>query len=651
MNNINSNQNESKINKNITNNSNTKNQSNNKSINTNQNDKTLNTNNKYFIYIKPILLLLEKAEQIISIINLPSSSIDKYNQLKEISFKKCGLEFKPLIKNNDLIKNFQKENNNIEQKTIKLNNIEKEFSIIKNKLIDLIFGFIQSFDFNNKDNKSKISCFNEFNNNCNLLKEEINSVIKEGNINIDVENNSINKEEKEIINEKEKLLNYIIQAQQNIKSVLCENDKKFNELKEIFLIQNSKIEYLNKYIKNIDELISPIWNKYFNNELDWFDPNKIVDNFEMKTYTKSYFLLNFMNQLFTDNKNLMEALTEMEKKKNEAYNILKMPYVRKVIEKNEIIKNIDNLFRKLKENKEKNKNLDLNKLIKNGKELINTIKETIIDDPKGENLILNSDNNDIEMINNYNDEMNLFLGKLMNGIQNVLNKVDISIKKDELIESMLKTNFSKNKNINTDNSIINMNNTISNINTSQANINNTINNGFISKDLSFISTFNENNSKMLNNTFQVYKKKTNHISGSNIIISNKNEIENRKEKFGIINKNKNEESKNVNNNKNKNNIVNNINKNKNEKTMINNEDDEMNNEEINEEKNITVKDIGNDIPDENNIEINKKNNMQTLKEKINDKTDNNFDEGIEVLKNMVLEDFKSRINEENDNYE
>ena len=398
---------------------------------------------------------------------------------KEISFKKCGLEFKPLIKNEDLIKNFHKKNNSIEQSNIKVNKIEKEFSVIKNKLLDLIFGFIKSFE---SISKNKDNYFNEFNTNCNLLKEKINSIINEGNIKINLDNNSINKEEKYIFDEQEKLLSYIFQAQQNIKSVLYEKDTKFNELKENFLIQNSKIEFLHKYIKNIDELISPIWNKYFNNEVNWFDPNKIIDNYELKTYTKSHFLLNFMNQLFTDNKTLMESLTEMEKKKNELYNILKFPYIRKVIEKGANFKNLENLFLKLKESKKNN--LDINKLIRDGKELINCIKDTINNDSKNDNIILNNDddnNNDIDNINDYNDELNIFLGKLMNGIQNVLNKVDISIKKDELIESMLKINLSKYKN---NNSGLNMNNSVSNIQNRSTDINNILNIGNNSKDIS-----------------------------------------------------------------------------------------------------------------------------------------------------------------------
>ena len=725
-------------------NNNPKNQINYKNINTTQTDKTLSHNKKYIQYIKPLLFLLQKAEQIISIINLPSSSIDKYNQLKEISFKKCGLEYTPLVKNNSLIKNFQKENdnninnnNNIELNKSKNNKIIQGLSTSKNKLLDLILTFIETNNImninsnkNNKENKSLLNNSNDFNTNCNLLKEEINNLINEKTIIVNsTSENQLNSEENLIFREKEKIINYITRAQENVISVLYENDKKFNELKEAFLIQNSKNEYANKYISNIDELISPIWNKYYNNEVDWFNPNKIIDNYELKTYTKCHFLLNFMNQLFTDNKNLMEALTEMEKKKNEAFNLLQLPYIRKVIEKSEYLRNIEELLGKLNDNinkdkdKDKNKEMDMKKLISDGNELINCIKETIMEEPeiqKGDNITLKDGNNNNDLYNNYNDDMNLFLGKLMNGIQNILNKVDISIKKDELIESMIKVNMSKNKNISVENSIANMNNinntntnlnsTNVNINMSNANLNNitAINNGTASKDISFISTNNNdiNNSKIQNmsfQSFQVYKKKTNHISGSNVIINssnnnfNKSDIEYSEKKiskFGIndvkngeikkkiINnimnvkekENKKEDDVNLNKDKNIDNIqgdkelndkiliqsINNIindkkndDKNNNDKNC--NDIKEINNEDIiNEEKSITVGDIGNNLSDLENSQKMKNSNSpkeeNNIKNYINNnninKEDDITDEGLEKLKNMVLEDFKSRLNEE-----
>ena len=713
-------------------NSNSKNQINYKNINTTQTDKTSNYNKKYIQYIKPLLFLLQKAEQIISIINLPSSSIDKYNQLKEISFKKCGLEYTPLVKNNNLIKNLQKENdnnnninnNNNDLNKIKNNKIIQGLSTSKSKLLDLILTFIETNNImninsnkSNKENKSFLNISNDFNTNLNILKEEINNLINEKNINIhNTAEMQLNSEENIIFREKEKMINYITRAQENVISALYETDKKFNELKEAFLIQNTKNEFINKYISNIDELISPIWNKYYNNEVDWFNPNKIIDNYELKTYTKCHFLLNFMNQLFTDNKNLMEALTEMEKKKNEAFNLLQMPYIRKVIEKSEYLKNIEELLGKLNENinKDKNKEMDMNKLINDGKELINCIKETIMEEPenqKGDNATLKDVNNNNELYNNYNDDMNIFLGKLMNGIQNILNKVDISIKKDELIESMIKVNMSKNKNISVDNSIANMNNinntntnlnsTNVNINMSTANLNNitAINNGVVSKDISFISTNNNNdinNSKIQNMSFQVYKKKTNHISGSNVIINsstnnfNKSDIEYSEKKinkFGI-NDSKNREIKkkiinniinmkekekdddgNLNKDKNINNIqgdnelndkiliqsINNIINDKKNNDMNNNEHNDNNDDIINEEKSITVGDIGNNLSDLENSQKMKNTNSpkeeNNIKNYINNnnninKEDDITDEGLEKLKNMVLEDFKSRLNEE-----
>ena len=656
-----------------TENNNSKSQMNYKNINTVQ----TNHNKKYIQYIKPLLLLLQKAEQIINIINLPSSSIDKYNQLKEISFKKCGLEFTPLVKNENFTRNIKKENNNNDsQEKIKENEIitmSLEMSELKSKLIESLLTIIETTNFstnlnpnkNQPETSSLTISFNTFSNTCNIIKEEISQKITSKN--------------NQIISEKEKLLTYISRSEQNIISLLFENTKKFKELKESYFILNSKIENLFKYINSIDELISPIWNKYYTKELEWFDPNKISDNYELKTYTKSHFLLNFMNQLFLDNKNIMEALSQMEQKKNEAYNILQLPYVRKAIEKGQYLKNVENLLNKLKKEKEKNNNIDMNKLIKEGKELINCIKETISEesDNKNEEKKDNNDNNVIntEEIDNYNDDMNIFLGKLMNGIQNILNKVDISIKKDELIENMMKVNnISKNKNLD----ISSINNINTNLNNTNMNINTTINNGTLSKDISFISTINNDNNKTQNMSFQVYQKKTNHISGSSINKNNDYENSDKKTKNEMKSNQKldikrkvfqkqrieklNENPKNTNNNNNLindkiliqsiNNIINNDEQNNDIKNKnINNI--KIINDDMTEEKAITVGDIGNNLSDAESSQKNKslKDSLNSpLEENSNQKKEKD-EQGIENLKNMVLEDFKIRINEEKENNE
>ena len=638
-------------------NKNTKSQINYKNITPSQ----TNHNKKYLQYIKPILLLLQKAEQIINIINLPSSSIDKYNQLKEISFKKCGLEFTPLVKNENFIKNLNKENNiNESQENLKQ---ENELSEIKNKLLETIITLLEtsniSQNLNPKEN-SFPSTLNNFSNICNTIKESISKI-------------SLNNEH--INSEKEKIFTYITRLEQNIVPIIFEQAKKFNELKESFITLNSKIENLFKYINGIDELISPIWNKYYNKEIEWFDSNKIIDNYELKTYTKCHFLLNFMNQLFLDNKNIMEALNQMEQKKNEAYNILKLPYVKKAIEKGEYLKNVENLLNKIKTEKEKNNNIDMNKLIKDGKDLINNIKETISEqsekNTEGNNYENNNNTNVIntEEIDNYNDDMNIFLGKLMNGIQNILNKVDISIKKDELIENMMKVNnMSKNKNLD----ISSINNINTNFNNTNLNINSTINNGTLSKDISFISTINNDNN-IINKTqllsFPVYQKKTNHISGTSLNKNYDNENNDKKNKKDINNiqkidiRNKvfqKQKIEKLNENLNNININNNI---INDKILIQNIDEKEENEniknkninnikiinnDINEEKAITIGDIGNNFSDAESSQKNK-----SVKDSLNfpSKEKEKEDKGLEQLKNMVLEDFKMRINEEKKNDE
>ena len=646
-------------------NNNSKSQINNKNITQTQ----INHNKKYLQYIKPILLLLQKAEQIINIINLPSSSIDKYNQLKEISFKKCGLEFTPLVKNENIIKNFNKENNIIKNPEDLIQ--ENEISEIKNKLIETILTLIEtsniSKNISSKENSSFTTSINNFSNTCTILKESISKIPSKASY---------------INCEKEKILTYISRVEQNMFPIIFDQSKKYLELKDSFISLNSKIENLFKYINSIDELISPIWNKYYNKEIEWFSSDKIIDNYELKTYTKCHFLLNFMNQLFLDNKNIMEALTQMEQKKNEAYNILKLPYVKKAIEKGEYLKNVENLLNKIKTEKEKNNSIDMNKLIKDGKELINNIKETISEqnekNTEGNNYESNNTNANVintEDIENYNDDMNIFLGKLMNGIQNILNKVDISIKKDELIENMMKVNnISKNKNLD----ISSINNINTNFNNTNLNINSTINNGTLSKDISFISTINNDNNT--NNktqviSFPVYQKKTNHISGTslnkNIDLDNsdkknKNDINNiqkfdlknkvfQKQKIEKLNENANNMMFNKLNDKilieNVNNLMNeneqNIdikNKNINNIKIINND--------INEEKAITVGDIGNNFSDVESSQKNKSvRDSMNFQSKENSSSNEKENKGFEQLKNMVLEDFKMRINEEKKNDE
>ena len=102
---------------------------------------------------KLLFNLLEKAEQILSIINLSDSSISKYNTLKQLTFEMLNLEFKPLEKKYITAPN-QNNLNNIDNNN--QNNINDSLYLLyfhymkKSMLIDLLINFMNNS--NNLDN-------------------------------------------------------------------------------------------------------------------------------------------------------------------------------------------------------------------------------------------------------------------------------------------------------------------------------------------------------------------------------------------------------------------------------------------------------------------------------------------------------------------
>ena len=98
---------------------------------------------------KLLLNLLEKAEQILSIINLPDSSISKYNTLKKMTFDMLSMPFTPLEKKCIPPSNVESQNNASDESLYLLHFL----NIKKSMLIDLILNYIMSIDNNNEPNK------------------------------------------------------------------------------------------------------------------------------------------------------------------------------------------------------------------------------------------------------------------------------------------------------------------------------------------------------------------------------------------------------------------------------------------------------------------------------------------------------------------
>ena len=100
---------------------------------------------------KLLFILLEKAEQILSIINLSDSSISKYNTLKKLTFEQLNIDFKPLekkyIKSHTSPPFPNNQNNNDEN----IQNIKDDslyishfINIKKSLLIDLMMNYISN---------------------------------------------------------------------------------------------------------------------------------------------------------------------------------------------------------------------------------------------------------------------------------------------------------------------------------------------------------------------------------------------------------------------------------------------------------------------------------------------------------------------------
>ena len=368
----------------------------------------LQDNNKQ---IRLILLLLEKAEQILSILNLPDSAIQKYNKLKEITFSKCSLEFHPLIKknqnNNSLPSNNSTSRTNLNNKlnttfvsdlstistpNINLNQTEflKNINLKKNYLIELLLDLIEKEKLENiklckntlikelnelqknLENISTISSSSNYNDPDFDLKIEelkLNEYIRKTDMQIktfylNINSSSFQKENDfDIIIQGYK--NKIEEMKQFHNSEITEYLNKFNELK-IKYNPNAEDE-LNKYknyLSMINQLISPIYEKYSKKKISMYEQDIIEDFSPQKELTKINFLICFIEQLFKDNKHLLDNSKELEKEKQTFNKCINLPFVINSIKKNDLLQNIytyiSNIEEVKKTEKNKNENDDIN---------------------------------------------------------------------------------------------------------------------------------------------------------------------------------------------------------------------------------------------------------------------------------------------------
>ena len=252
---------------------------------------------------KLLFNLLEKAEQILSIINLSDSSISKYNTLKKLTFEQLNIDFKPLekryIKSHTSPPFSNNQNNNDEN----IQNIKDDslyishfINIKKSLLIDLMMNYISNI-INQEQN----------------LNFYLNSLTEIYNLSPDIITKKTNKdiitdidiEESKMAELFTKVDQIFVQNFENFEKIKnnCEknlkNDDYFLETTLNLIDENYERYKLNDKNKNLNfnsiaykdgkidenilklEFVKKVFDDYFNKNKNNFNNNNVINNNEL----------------------------------------------------------------------------------------------------------------------------------------------------------------------------------------------------------------------------------------------------------------------------------------------------------------------------------------------------------------------------------
>ena len=231
-----------------------------------------NMNNNQIIETKEFKVLfnlLEKAEQIISIINIPDSSLEKYNTLKKMTCDILNIDFIPLqkrkIDSNE--QNINKENNNNNETLYLLYMLNTQ----KLMLIQLILDFI-------KNNNSVVQRKN--------LNHFLGSLTEIYNLSKETFNK---KTEEEILHEINTETNKLSEMFTKIDKIFVDN---FDNDKQIRINYENELNKLReKYDKDLDDLKMSLGKNSFQKQ-NIISPENI--------FNKSNFYLNQMSRLIDE---------------------------------------------------------------------------------------------------------------------------------------------------------------------------------------------------------------------------------------------------------------------------------------------------------------------------------------------------------------
>ena len=170
-----------------------------------------------------LLSLLEKAEKILSLINLSDTAISKYNQLKQMTFEKLNISFTPLIKRATTIQ----MDNQISNQDNLLQVLYFQ-SMKKTMLIDLLMDFISKLPDSN----------------CNSYITSLNNIF-----NIPFQNKSIDEIDCETKIQEQKICDLFSKCDELIKKtssylnqITCDYENKIENMKNCYENELQKLK-------------------------------------------------------------------------------------------------------------------------------------------------------------------------------------------------------------------------------------------------------------------------------------------------------------------------------------------------------------------------------------------------------------------------
>ena len=289
---------------------------------------------------KLLFNLLEKAEQILSIINLSDSSISKYNTLKKLTFEMLNLEFKPLekryIKSNIPSPSSLSNNNNKNTKKESLLNTNDDslyilhfINIKKSLLIDLMLNYIT-----NTINQEK------------NLNYYLNSLTEIYNLSSDIITGKNPKDiELEAKNEEAKMAELFTKIDQTFVNNF-ENMEKINKKQGKNIDQNNEIKNNDNYfIDTTLNLIDENYERYkqYKKDIDSFNSIAYKDGKIDENILKLEFIKNAFDSFFNNNNQNHNGIN-IQNKNNELLNDV-CDYLPEIIKENDVFhKNFQDLM-------------------------------------------------------------------------------------------------------------------------------------------------------------------------------------------------------------------------------------------------------------------------------------------------------------------